>query len=168
MPSKAEVPVKAPIPFLWFEKEAEEAVSFYVSLLPNSRIVRVTTMPAESPSGPEGSVKVVDFTLGGQPWQAMTAGGRPAPFTHAVSFMIACETQDEIDRLWNAILGQGGKAQACGWIADRWGLFWQITPRALGGMMASPDRAAAKRAAEAMMQMVKLDLAALQRAFDGG
>ena len=159
--------MKAPTPFLWFEKEAEEAANFYVSLLPDSRVERVSTMPAESPSGPEGSVKVVEFTLAGQPWKAMTAAGRPDPFTQAVSFTIACETQEEIDRLWNAILDHGGKAQACGWISDRWGLSWQITPKVLGGMMASSDRAAGRRAAEAMMKMVKLDIAELQKAFDG-
>ena len=158
--------MKSPVPFLWFEKEAEEAASFYVSLLPKSRVERVTTMPADSPSGPEGSVKVVEFTLAGQPWQAMNAGRHDA-FNHAVSFMMECETQGEIDRLWDAILNNGGKEEACGWIRDRWGLAWQITPRVMGEMMASPDRAAGRRAAEAMMTMVKLDIAALQRAFDG-
>jgi len=158
--------MKAPIPFLWFEKEAEEAANFYVSLLPNSRIERVATMPADSPSGPEGAVQVVKFVLAGQPWMAMNAG-RHNSFNHAVSFMIECETQDEIDRLWNAILENGGKTQACGWILDRWGLAWQITPRALNEMMASPDRVAGRRAAEAMMQMIKLDVATLQKAFRG-
>lgn len=160
--------MKAPVPFLWFEKEAEEACNFYVSLLPNSRIDSVATMPADSPSGPEGSVQVVEFTLGGQSFAAMNAAGRPGAFNHAVSFMIECETQDEIDRLWDAILKNGGKEQACGWITDRWGLSWQITPRMLLDMHKSPDRAAGRRAAEAMMQMVKLDIAALQKAFDGG
>jgi len=159
--------MKAPIPFLWFEKDAEEAASFYVSLLPNSRVERVTALPADSPSGPAGSVTVVEFTLGGQPYQAMNAG-RLDPFNHAVSFMIACETQDEIDRLWDAILSHGGKEQQCGWIRDRWGLCWQIAPRAIFEMYRSADRAAARRAAEAMMQMVKFDIAALQRAFAGG
>ena len=159
--------MKAPIPFLWFEKDAEEAASFYVSLLPNSRVERVTALPADSPSGPAGSVQVVEFTLGGQSYQAMNAG-RLDPFNHAVSFMIECETQDEIDRLWDAILRHGGKEQQCGWIRDRWGLCWQIVPKAILPMYRSSDRAAAKRAAEAMMKMVKFDIAALQRAFDGG
>jgi predicted 3-demethylubiquinone-9 3-methyltransferase (glyoxalase superfamily) len=159
--------MKAPIPFLWFEKEAEEAANFYVSLLPNSRIDRVTALPADSPSGPPGSVKVVEFTLQGQPWKAMSAGRHDA-FNHAVSFMIECETQDEIDRLWSAILSHGGKEQACGWILDRWGVAWQITPSVIFKMYESQDQAAAKRAAEAMMTMVKLDIAALQKAFDGG
>ena len=160
--------MKAPVPFLWFEKEAEEAVNFYVTLLPNSRVDSVATMPADSPSGPEGSVQVIEFTLGGQAYAAMNAAGRPGAFNHAVSFMIECETQDEIDRLWDAILKNGGKEQACGWISDRWGLSWQITPRMLLDMHKSPDRAAGRRAAEAMMKMVKLDIATLQKAFDGG
>jgi predicted 3-demethylubiquinone-9 3-methyltransferase (glyoxalase superfamily) len=159
--------MKAPIPFLWFEKEAEEAANFYVSLLPNSRVEHVTALPADSPSGPPGSVQIVEFTLGGQRWQAMNAG-RHDSFNHAVPFLIECETQAEIDRLWDAILQNGGKTQACGWILDRWGLAWQITPRVIFDMYRSPDRAAAKRAAEAMMTMIKLDIAALQKAFDGG
>jgi predicted 3-demethylubiquinone-9 3-methyltransferase (glyoxalase superfamily) len=158
--------MKAPSPFLWFEKEAEEAANFYVSLLPNSRIDRVTALPAESPSGPAGSVKIVEFTLNGRPWKAMAAGRHDA-FNHAVSFVIECDTQEEIDRLWDAILSHGGKEQACGWILDRWGVAWQITPSVIFKMYESPDQAAAKRAAEAMMTMIKLDIAALQKAFDG-
>ena len=159
--------MKAPIPFLWFETEAEEAVKFYVSLLPNSSIARVTALPADSPSGPSGSVKIVEFTLAGQPWQAMEAAARPEPFNHAVSFLIECADQHEIDTLWDAILANGGQEQACGWIRDKWGLAWQITPRIIFDMYASADRAAAGRAAQAMLKMVKLDVAALQRAFDG-
>jgi predicted 3-demethylubiquinone-9 3-methyltransferase (glyoxalase superfamily) len=155
------------LPFLWFEKEAETAVGFYVSLLPDSLLDGVTTMPADSPSGPAGSVKVVDFTLGGQPYVAMEAAGRPEPFNHAVSFLIPCDSQAEIDRLWDAHLKNGGVAQQCGWLKDRWGLYWQIAPKAIFQMMRSPDRTAGKRAMEAMMQMVKLDINALQKAFDG-
>jgi predicted 3-demethylubiquinone-9 3-methyltransferase (glyoxalase superfamily) len=154
-------------PFLWFEKEAEEATRFYVSLLPESRLDGVTTMPADSPSGPAGSVKVIDFVLGGQTYVAMEAANRPDPFNHAVSFLIPCDTQAEIDRIWDAHLKHGGNEQQCGWLKDRWGLYWQITPRVLFDMMRSPDRAAGKRAMEAMMQMVKLDIAALQKAFAG-
>lgn len=158
--------MNAPIPFLWFEKEVEEAVTFYVSLLPNSRIEHVSTMPAESPSGPAGSVKVVEFVLNGQPWQAMAAGPLD-PFNHAVSFMIECATQAEIDTLWDKILKNGGKEEECGWIRDRWGLAWQIVPDSLKALTRSPDRAAAKRAAEAMLKMVKLDKAQLEKAFAG-
>jgi len=123
-------------------------------------------MPADSPSGPEGSVKVLDFTLAGQPYVAMEAG-RLDPFNHAVSLLIPCDNQAEIDRLWEAHLNNGGIAQQCGWLKDRWGLYWQITPRVLFEMMRSPDRAAGRRAMEAMMKMEKLDIAALERAFKG-
>jgi len=155
-------------PFLWFEKDAETAARFYVSLLPDSRLDNVTAMAADSPSGPAGSVQVVEFTLQGAPFLAMNAAGRPDAFTNAVSFMILCDTQEEIDRLWSAHLKNGGKEQACGWLTDKWGLAWQITPRVLMQMMKSPNRAASRRSSEAMMKMIKLDIAALQRAFDGG
>lgn len=154
-------------PFLWFEKDAEQAVRFYVSLLPGSTLDGVTTMPADSPSGPAGSVKVLDFTLAGQAYVAMEAAGRPDPFNHAVSFLIPCDDQAEIDRLWDAHLKNGSSEQNCGWLKDRWGLYWQVTPQMLFEMMRSPDRAASKRAMEAMMTMNKLDIAALQKAFAG-
>ena len=155
------------VPFLWFEKDAEAAARFYVSLLPNSRIDAVVPLPVDTPSGPAGSVQVVDFTLAGQPYQAINAGPLD-PFNHAVSFMIQCDTQDEIDQLWDAHLKNGGKAEQCGWLKDRWGLYWQVAPRGFQEMMQSPNREGAKRAATAMLKMVKLDMAALQRAFDGG
>ena len=153
-------------PFLWFEKDAEEAVRFYVSLLPDSRVDRISTLPADSLSGPEGSVQVVEFTLAGQSWMAMSAGPLD-PFDHAVSFMIHAKDQAEIDRIWDAILKNGGKEEQCGWIRDRWGLAWQIVPAGYFEMFASPDRAAAKRLAHAMMKMVKFDKASLERAFRG-
>jgi predicted 3-demethylubiquinone-9 3-methyltransferase (glyoxalase superfamily) len=152
-------------PFLWYSTQAEEAAAFYASIFPNSRITRVVTLPSESPSGPPGSVKVVDFVLFGQPFVAMTAGPLD-PFNHAVSFVVNCENQTEIDRYWNALL-DGGSAEQCGWLKDRFGLSWQIVPTALGDMMANPDRAKAKRAADAMLKMVKLDIAALQAAYAG-
>ena len=150
---------------LWYAKGAEEAARFYVSLLPDSRIGGVTTMPAETPSGPEGSVQIVEFTLAGQPYVAFSAGPLD-PFNHAISLMILCDTQEEIDRLWDA-LSEGGTVEQCGWLKDRWGVSWQIAPRALGEMMKDPDRARARRTTEAMLKMVKLDLPALQRAYDG-
>jgi predicted 3-demethylubiquinone-9 3-methyltransferase (glyoxalase superfamily) len=153
-------------PFLWYAKEAEEAASFYASIFPDSRVGRVVTMPSESPSGPAGSVKVVDFVLFGQSFTAMSASGNDA-FNHAVSFVVNCETQDEIDRYWDALLAGGGEPEACGWLKDRYGVRWQITPTALVTMMADPDQAKGKRAADAMMKMIKLDIAALQAAFDG-
>jgi len=153
-------------PFLWYEKEAEAAARFYTSLLPDSRLDNVTAMAADSPSGPAGSVQVVEFTLQGEPFLAMNAGRHDA-FNNAISFMILCDTQAEIDRLWKAHLDNGGKEQACGWLTDRWGVSWQITPRRLMDMMKSSDRAAARRSSEAMMKMIKLDLAELERAFKG-
>lgn len=153
------------VPFLWYSEHAEEAARFYCGLIPDSKIQRISTMPADSPSGPPGSVVVVDFVLAGREFSAMTAGPLD-PFNHAVSFVINCDTQAEVDRYWNALL-EGGSAEQCGWLRDRYGLCWQIVPRVLNEMMASPDRAAAKRAAEAMMKMVKLDIAKLEAAFRG-
>ena len=152
-------------PFLWYSTQAEEAAAFYASIFPNSRVTRVVTLPSESPSGPPGSVKVVDFVLFGQPFVAMTAGPLD-PFNHAVSFVVNCENQTEIDRYWTALL-DGGSAEQCGWLKDRFGLSWQIVPTVLGDMMANPDRVKAKRAADAMLKMVKLDIAALQAAYAG-
>ena len=153
------------VPFLWYAKEAEEAATLYTSIFPDSRITRVTAMPSESPSGPPGSVKIVEFELFGQPFTAMSA--RPLdPFNHAVSFVVNCADQAEIDRYWNALL-EGGRAEECGWLKDRFGLSWQIVPKVLSEMMSSADRVKAKRASDAMLTMVKFDIAALQAAFDG-
>jgi predicted 3-demethylubiquinone-9 3-methyltransferase (glyoxalase superfamily) len=153
-------------PFLWFAEKAEEAARFYVSLLPDSRIDHVSTLPAETPSGPPGSVQLVEFTLRGQPFTAMAAG-QLDPFNHAISFVIDCDDQAEIDRLW-AALSAGGQVEACGWLKDRYGVSWQIVPRVLGEMIRDPDRERARRVTEAMLQMVKLDIDALQRAYHGG
>ncbi len=154
------------VPFLWFEKEAEEAARFYASVFPDSRVNSVTSMPAESPSGPAGSVKVVDFTLFGQPYMAMSAG-KHDEFNDAISFTVYCDTQAELDRYWNAILEGGGRAVACGWINDRWGVRWQVVPTVLMKMYSDPDKAKAKRAAEEMMKQTKLDIAKLTAAFEG-
>jgi predicted 3-demethylubiquinone-9 3-methyltransferase (glyoxalase superfamily) len=153
-------------PFLWYSKEAEEAAAFYASIFPDSRVTRVTALPSESPSGPPGSVKVVEFLLFGQQFMAMTAGPLD-PFNHAVSFVVNCDNQAEIDRYWNALLANGGSAEQCGWLKDRFGLSWQIVPTVMGKMMADPDRARAKRAADAMLKMVKFDIAALEAAYSG-
>lgn len=154
-------------PHLWYAKEAEEAAAFYASVFPDSRVNRVTPLPSESPSGPPGSVKVVEFELFGQPFMAITAGPLD-PFNHAVSFVVNCDDQAEIDRYWHALLERGGKPEQCGWLRDHFGLCWQIVPAILGEMMTDPDKAKAKRAMDAMQKMVKLDIAALQDAFDGG
>jgi predicted 3-demethylubiquinone-9 3-methyltransferase (glyoxalase superfamily) len=152
-------------PFLWYTKEAEEAAAFYASVLPNSKVDSVTTLPTDTPSGPAGSVKVVEFTLVGQPFMAISAGPLD-PFNHAVSFIVECEDQAEIDRLWAGLL-EGGNPEQCGWLKDRYGLFWQIVPRVMGEMMKDPDRARAKRVADAMLKMVKLDIAGLKKAYAG-
>ena len=152
-------------PFLWYAKEAEEAARFYASIFPDSRVGRIATMPAESPSGPPDSVKVVDFVLFWQSFTAMSAGPLD-PFNHAVSFVVNCESQAEIDKYWTALL-EGGSVEQCGWLKDRFGVSWQIVPTVLAEMMADPDRTKAKRASEAMMGMVKLDIAALRAAYEG-
>ena len=154
------------VPSLWYTKEAEEAARFYATVFPDSRVDRVSALPAESPSGPAGSVKIVEFTLFGQSFMAMSAGPHD-PFNDAISFTVNCASQAEVDRYWNAILEAGGKPQACGWIIDRFGVRWQITPTALGDMMKDPDKAKAKRVAEEMLKQVKLDLAKLEAAFRG-
>ena len=153
-------------PHLWYVKEAEEAARFYASIFPDSRVDRVVALPVESPAGPAGSVAVVDFTLFGQAFSAMSAGPHD-PFNDAISFMVKCGSQAEIDRYWNAILENGGKPQACGWIIDKYGVRWQITPSVLLEMIADPDKAKARRAAEEMLKQVKLDVAKLEAAFHG-
>jgi predicted 3-demethylubiquinone-9 3-methyltransferase (glyoxalase superfamily) len=149
-------------PFLWYSKEAEEAANFYASIFPDSRVDRVYTMPADSPSGPAGSVTVVEFTLLGRPLQAMSAG-QLDPFNHAISFVVTCDTQAEIDKYWDALL-VGGQPEACGWLKDRYGLSWQIVPKVMFELMSDPDREKARRASEAMLNMVKFDIAELKRA----
>jgi predicted 3-demethylubiquinone-9 3-methyltransferase (glyoxalase superfamily) len=151
-------------PHLWYAKEAEEAARFYASIFPDSRVDRVTPLMSESPSGPPGSVKVVDFTLFGQRFQAMSAGPHHE-FNDAISMVVLCDDQAELDRYWNALLEGGGKPQACGWLIDRFGLRWQIVPAALDEMMRDPDPARSKRVSDAFLQMIKLDIAALEAAY---
>ena len=153
-------------PFFWYATEAEEAAKLYVSLFPNSSINSVNTMPADSPSGPAGAVKVVEFTLSGQTFTAMSAGGQE-PFNHSISMVVNCKDQKEVDHYWDGFLAAGGKAEACGWLRDRFGVDWQITPIQLIEMMKDKDRVRGKRVAEAMMKMIKLDIAGLQKAYDG-
>jgi len=151
-------------PFLWYAKDAEAAAQLYTSIFPDSRVNNVASLQSESPSGPPGSVKVVDFTLFGQPFRAMSAGPHH-DFNDAVSIVVLCDSQAELDRYWNALLEGGGKAQACGWLVDRFGLRWQITPAALEEMMRDKDATRSKRVTDAMLKMVKLDIAALERAY---
>ena len=151
---------------LWYAKGADEAAKFYASIFPDSRVDGVWALPSDSPSGPAGSVKVVDFTLLGQPFQAITAGPHH-DFNDAISIVVLCDDQAEVDRYWNALLEGGGKPQACGWLQDRWGLRWQIVPAKLDELMRDKDPVRAKRVADAMLQMVKLDIATLEKAARG-
>jgi predicted 3-demethylubiquinone-9 3-methyltransferase (glyoxalase superfamily) len=153
------------IPHFWYAKEAEQAARFYAGIFPESRVDRVTALPAESPSGPAGSVSVVEFTLFGQSFMAISAGPHDS-FNDAVSLLVYCDSQAEIDRYWDAILKNDGKPQACGWIIDKYGLRWQIVPRVLGEMIAGPDKAKAKHVAEEMLKQVKFDVAKLEAAFN--
>jgi predicted 3-demethylubiquinone-9 3-methyltransferase (glyoxalase superfamily) len=148
----------------WYAKEAEEAANHYASIFPDSRVDLVWTLPTDSPSGPAGSVKVVDFTLLGQRFQAMSAGPHHE-FNDAISVVVLCEDQQELDRYWNALIEGGGKPQACGWLMDRFGLRWQIVPAKLDGMMRDTNQARSKKVADAMLKMVKLDIAALEKAY---
>lgn len=151
---------------LWYAKEAEEAAAFYASVFPDSRVDRVTALPVETPSGPPGSVKIVDFTLFGQRFQAMSAGPHH-DFNDAISIVVECDDQAELDRYWNALIENGGKPQACGWLIDRYGLRWQIVPAVLDRWMGDPDTARAQRVGKAMLTMVKLDIAKLEAAYRG-
>lgn len=153
-------------PHLWYTREAEEAAAFYASILPDSRVDRVTALPVESPAGPPGTVKVVDFTLLGQRFQAISAGPLD-PFNHAISLVVLCDDQAELDRIWDALLA-GGEAEACGWLRDRYGVCWQIVPAALDELMTDADPERSRRVAAAMMTMVKIDIAALRAAHAGG
>ncbi len=148
-------------PFLWFDSNAEEAVNLYTSLFPNSKIISVARNPKGAP-GPEGGVLVMEFELFGQRFSAMNAG--PIyKFTEAVSFMVSCETQEEVDKYWDALLADGGTTQACGWLKDRFGLSWQITPTILPQLLSQGGKKAEK-VMQAMMKMIKLDIAELKRA----
>ena len=155
------------VPHLWYSKDAEEAARFYASIFPDSRVDAVTSLPADTPSGPAGSVDVVEFTLFGQAFMAISAGPHD-PFNDAFSLLVNCASQAEIDRYWEALRAAGGKPQACGWIIDKYGVRWQISPVALGEMMKDPDRKKARRVAEEMLKQVKFDIARLEAAYRGG
>ena len=150
---------------LWFEKDMDAAIKFYTSLIPSSKIEWVSAIPADNPSGPAGSVGIAAFTLGDQRYMAIEAGPLD-PFNHSFSILVECETQGDLDRLWDA-LREGGSVEHCGWLRDRWGLSWQIAPRRLGELMSDPDQAKVRRVTEAMLTMVKLDIAPLEAAAAG-
>ena len=151
------------VPCLWFDGDGEAAARFYVSLLPDSRIDAVHRSHIDTPSGPADSVLMIEFTLAGRAYLALN-GGPDFTFDEAVSFMVMTEDQAETDRLWDALIADGGQESVCGWLKDRWGLSWQITPRRLMELTTDPDRARAKAAMAAMMTMRKIDIAALDRA----
>ena len=153
-------------PCLWFDGEAEEAANFYVSLLPDSRIDRVQKNTIDGPSGKTGTVLVVEFTLAGQSFMALNGGTR-FEYTHAVSFKIDCADQAEVDRLWDALSTNGGSVEQCGWLKDRYGMSWQIVPAVLMEYIGGPDAAGARRAMQALMEMVKLDIEGLRKAYEG-
>jgi predicted 3-demethylubiquinone-9 3-methyltransferase (glyoxalase superfamily) len=151
---------------LWFGKDAEAAVRFYVSLVPGSRIENIQRSPAKWPGGEVGDVILVTFTLGGQSFQALN-GGTPADYGFAASLSVMCSDQAEVDRLWAALTANGGSEIMCGWLRDRWGVPWQIVPELLPRLLADPDPAVSGRVFAAMTGMVKLDIAALERAAAG-
>jgi predicted 3-demethylubiquinone-9 3-methyltransferase (glyoxalase superfamily) len=153
-------------PCLWFDGQAEEAARFYTSLFPNSRIDHVQRSPADTPSGPEGMVLTVDFTLGGNTYIALN-GGPEFKFNEAISLQVECEDQAEVDKYWDALIAGGGEPSVCGWLKDRFGLSWQVTPKRLLEMYTSSDRDGARRAMEQMLTMTKLDIEPLERAFAG-
>lgn len=155
-------------PFLSFDDQAEEAATFYVGIFHNSRITRVSRSGealAKAQGHAPDRVLTVDFEIEGQPFVALNGG--PSGFNQAVSFVIQCETQKEIDYYWNRLTSEGGSEVACGWLKDQYGLSWQVTPAMLMELLSDPDAAAKDRTMEAMMKMVKLDIAALQRAHAG-
>ncbi|HUR16990.1 MAG TPA: VOC family protein [Candidatus Limnocylindrales bacterium] len=151
---------------LWFDTQAEEAATFYSSLVPDSRVVNVTRYGPGAPM-PEGTAITVEFELAGQAFNALN-GGPAFHFTEATSLIINCDDQAEVDRLWSALAADGGEAGQCGWLKDRFGFSWQIVPRALGDYLFGSDADAAGRAMQAMLQMQKLDIDEIQRAYDGG
>lgn len=153
-------------PHLWYAKDADEAARFYVSVIPGSSMGHVTTLPGETPSGPAGSVCVVSFTIAGAPVMAISAGPHHE-FNDAISLVLVCDTQEEIDHIWNGLLQGGGKPVQCGWLKDRYGVSWQITPKRLGTLIGGPDKTRAAAATRAMLQMVKLDIAQLEAAYNG-
>jgi predicted 3-demethylubiquinone-9 3-methyltransferase (glyoxalase superfamily) len=150
-------------PFLWFDNNAEEAVEQYIAIFGNSRITDIARYP-DTPDGAKGAVMTVAFQLSGQDFIALN-GGPQFKFTEAISLFVTCDSQEEVDALWDQ-LGKDGRYSRCGWLKDRFGLSWQIVPKALGTMLRDPDRKKAGRAMQAMLGMAKIDLRVLQQAFD--
>jgi predicted 3-demethylubiquinone-9 3-methyltransferase (glyoxalase superfamily) len=152
------------VPFLWFDGKAEEAMNFYVSIFKSSKVVQLTRYGDAGP-GPKGTVMSAIFQLEGQEFYALN-GGPQFKFSPAISLFVNCETQQEVDELWDK-LSAGGKKNRCGWLDDKFGLTWQIIPTTLGKLLQDKDAARANRVMKAMMQMDKIDIARLQQAYDG-
>jgi len=150
-------------PFLWFDTQAEEAANLYVSIFKNSKILKVARYGEAGP-GPAGSVMIMNFQIEGQEFIALNAGPR-FKFTEAISFVINCRTQEEVDHYWNKLTADGGQESMCGWLKDKYGLSWQVTPTILGELMTDKDAKKAQRVMQAMLQMKKIDIAALKRAY---
>ena len=153
------------VPFLWFNDKAEEAMNYYVSIFPNSKVVEVRRYGAEGP-GPKGSVMTATFELDGQTFHALN-GGPQYQFTPAISFFVNCDSQRDVDTLWEK-LSAGGEKQPCGWLKDRYGLSWQIIPTILGKLMGDKDPQKAGRVMKAMLQMTKIDIKQIEKAYAGG
>ncbi|HEX9233147.1 MAG TPA: VOC family protein [Candidatus Acidoferrum sp.] len=149
-------------PFLWFDSNAEEAANFYVAIFKDSKVLKIARYGEAGP-GPAGSVMVVNFQIEGQDFIALN-GGPLFKFTEAISFVINCQTQEEVDHYWNKLTAGGGQESQCGWLKDKYGLSWQVTPTILGELLADKDQKKAQRVMQAMLQMKKIDIAALQRA----
>jgi len=156
-------------PFLWFDNQAEEAVNFYVSIFKNSKVVNITRYndaSSKAAGRPEGSVMTLEFQLEGQNFVAINAGPH-FKFTEAISFVVDCGSQEEVDYFWEKLTADGGQESQCGWLKDKYGLSWQITPRVLIEMIGDKDPQKAQRVMEAMLQMKKIDIATLKRAYEG-
>ena len=151
---------------LWYNHDAQDAAEFYAATFPDSAVGTINRAPGDYPDGHQGDVLTVNFTVCGIPCLGLN-GGPAFPHSEAFSFQVYTDTQEETDRLWNAVVGNGGEESACGWCKDKWGLSWQITPRALLDALGNPDRAASKRAFDAMMTMTKIDHAAIEAALKG-
>ncbi len=153
------------VPFLWFDTQAEEAANFYASIFDNSKILEISRYGEAGP-GPAGTAMVVNFQLAGQEFSALN-GGPQFKFNEAVSLVVNCESQAEVDYFWEKLTADGGEESMCGWLKDKYGLSWQIVPTALGSIIGGPDLAGAQRAVQAMLTMRKLDIARLQEAYEG-
>ncbi len=156
------MPTQKITPFLWFDKQAEEAAAFYTAIFPDSKVVKVVRCGANGP-GPAGSALTIEFQLQGQTFVALN-GGPHFKFTEAISFVVNCETQDEVDSYWDKLTAGGGAPVECGWLKDKFGLAWQIVPTALPRLLSDPDPAKAGRVMKAMMTMKKLDIRGLEQA----